>query len=199
MHPPQPTGDVAACLAGVRRGEEAAAVALVGLLQPLVMKIAQAHRPLRQAPEDLAQEVFARVFERLDRYEARPGVPFEHWVSRLAVRTCLDALRAERRRPEVRESEISSGEGAWLDHLVADASTEEPGSSADARDLVERLLSRLGAQDRLVITLLDLEERSVAEVVALTGWSGVGVRVRAFRARARLKKAAEDLGREAYP
>jgi len=57
------------------------------------------HLPSRAAEEDLAQDIFAKIFSRLDQYQPRHAIPFEHWVSRLAVRTCLDGLRAERRRP----------------------------------------------------------------------------------------------------
>ncbi len=182
--------DCGPCLERVRRGDEDAANELVRRLHPLVMKIVRAHIALRQTEDDLAQEVFGRIFERLGRYEARDGVPFEHWVSRLAVRTCLDILRAERRRPEVRPPDLGDGEGEWLDYLVGTRDRSPETDASDARELVERLLGGLLPDDRLVISLLDLEEKSVAEVRALTGWSAVGVRVRAFRARGRLRKLA---------
>lgn len=193
--------ELEAILARVRGGDEDAARELVSRLHPLVMKIVRAHLPRRTSEEDLEQEVFARVFERLDRYEARDGIPFEHWVSRLAVRLCLDALRAERRRPELRRADVSEREGEWLDYLLAEGGaspTPPPGEDAAgaARELVDRLLERLPPEDRLVLRWLDLEERSSAEVAAMTGWSGVGVRVRAFRARARLRRVARDLGAE---
>lgn len=190
MQPDPAPCDFGPCLERVRLGDEDAAAALVSHLHPLVMKIVRAHLPARQTEDDLAQEIYGRLFERLDRYEARAGIPFEHWVSRLAVRTCLDILRAERRRPEVRPPDLGEGEGEWLDYLVGvDSEAPEAGAS-EAREIVDRLLSGLGPEDRLVISWLDLEEKSVAEVRALTGWSAVGVRVRAFRARARLRRLA---------
>ncbi len=185
--------DLESELERVQDGDETAAQAMVVRLNPLVMKIVRANLPRRMAVEDLAQEVFARLFERLSRYETRHGIPFEHWVSRLAVRTCLDALRSERRRPEVRLSDLSEGEGDWLEYLLSGSEEPPPGDASDARATVERLLAMLSPEDRLVISLLDLEEKSAAEVSTLTGWSRVGVRVRAFRARARLRKAAETL------
>ena len=185
--------DLESELERVQIGDETAAQAMVVRLNPLVMKIVRANLPRRMAVEDLAQEVFARVFERLPRYEPRHGIPFEHWVSRLAVRTCLDALRSERRRPEVRLSDLSEGEGDWLEYLLSGREETPPGDATDARATVERLLAMLSPEDRLVISWLDLEEKSAAEVSDLTGWSRVGVRVRAFRARARLRKAAETL------
>lgn len=176
----------------VRAGDEDAAGKLIGRLHPLVVKISRAHLPRRMAVEDLVQEVFVRVFDRLPRYESREGIPFEHWVARLAVRTCLDALRTERRRPEVHLGDLPDGEAAWLDYLVCDEAERPLSDAGDARAIVERLLRELSPDDRLVISLLDLEERSIAQVSELTGWSQVGVRVRAFRARKRLRKAAES-------
>ena len=111
--------DLGSCLKRVLERDEEAARMLVEQYYPLVIRIVRSHLPRRSAEEDLAQEVFVKLFNRLDRYEARPDVPFAHWVSRLTVRTCLDALRAERRRPELRWSDLSKDEASWLDYLVA--------------------------------------------------------------------------------
>lgn len=185
--------DLESCLRQVREGHEDAARDLVSHLHPLVMTIARAHLTSRQSEDDLAQEIFSRVFERLDQYQPRTGIPFAHWVSRLAVRVCLDVHRAERRRPEVRHSDLSEQELAWLDFLVGEEPASPPGETTSARELVERLLAELAPADRLVIALLDLQEKSIAEVSALTGWSSVLVRVRAFRARSRLRRLAHTL------
>lgn len=188
--------------ARARAGDEDAARTLVERLHPLVMKIVRSHLPRRAAEEDLAQEVYGRIFERLHQYEERAGVPFEHWVARLTVRTCLDALRSERRRPEWRWADLSEGETEWLATLAderSEAETTAGASAASARELLDRLLEPLSPDDRLVIRLLDLEEKSVAEVSRWTGWSAVGVRVRAFRARQRVRRVAEALRREIEP
>ena len=89
--------DVAACLVRVRQRNEDAARVLVEHLYPLVIKIVRAHRPSRLDETDLAQEIFMKMFANLEQY--RGVVPFEHWVSRVAVTTCLDRLRAQKRRP----------------------------------------------------------------------------------------------------
>jgi RNA polymerase sigma-70 factor (ECF subfamily) len=182
--------DVERCLEQVRQRDQAAGRALVERLHPLVIRIVRSHLPRRMAEEDLAQEVFLKLFARLEQYEPRAGVPFEHWVSRLAVRTCLDALRAERRRPELRWSDLPDEERAWLDFMVMDAQAAPEASAASAREIVEKLLAQLPPPDRLVIGLLDLEQRSVKEIAQLTGWSATLVKVRAFRARHRLKAIA---------
>jgi len=192
----EPVLDVPACLDAVRAGDGEAARALVEHLYPLVMKIVRSHLPRRMLEEDLAQEVFLKMFTRMDQYEGRHGVPFEHWVSRLAVTTCLDALRAEKRRPEWRWADLGESERDWIDFFVGTQSTDAPQDAAGAREIMEKLLDILSPQDRLVISLLDLEERSVSEISQLTGWSKTLVKVRAFRARHKLRRHAQLLRRE---
>ena len=191
-----PAFDVPACLAQVRLGDADAARALVEHLYPLVIKIVRAHRPRRTAEEDLAQEVFMKLFHRLDQYQGRDGVPLAHWVSRVAVTTCLDALRSERRRPEWRWADLGEGERAWVEFFVGEEPAPAPSDAHSAREATDRLLSMLAPDDRLVLTLLDLEERSVAEISTLTGWGRSAVKVRAFRARQKLRKHALQLRQE---
>ena len=181
------------CLARVRQRDEDAATVLVERLYPLVIRIVRSHLPRRAAEEDLAQDVFVKMFTRLDQYQARPGTPFEHWVARLAVRTCLDALKAADRRPELLWGDLSEEHAAWLDFMLADQSATPDASAASAREVIEQLLSQLPPDDRLVISLMDLEEKTVREVSEVTGWSGTLVKVRAFRARRKLRKLAQDL------
>lgn len=178
-----------------RNGDESAATALVDALYPMVWRIARARRPVRMSEEDLAQDVFKKVFERLDQYSPRGGIPFSHWVARIATRTCLDALRAERRRPELRWADMAEDEAGWLQHLCA--ATEQPAATPSsgraAREMLHKLLSMLPPDDRMVLQMLDLEERSVKDIAALVGWSASLVKVRAFRARLRLKQIVNKL------
>jgi len=185
--------DVPACLVRVREHDDAAARELVAHLYPLVIKIVRAHRARRLAEEDLAQEIFMKMFSRIDQYKGHDGVPFEHWLARLAVTTCLDALRAEKRRPEWRWADLGESEREWVEFFVGETPAEPPGDAFAAREITEKLLAMLSPEDRCVITLLDLEQRSVAEISALTGWGASLVKVRAFRARRKLRKHAERL------
>ena len=187
--------DSAQCLERVRQHDQDAAVALVEALYPLVIRIVRSHCPRRSDEEDLAQEIFLKLFSRLDQYEARTGIPLEHWVSRLAVRTCLDALRAKGRRPELRMGDLSEDQRAWLEFMIAAEIAPPDSAAVSARELVENLLSQLPPEDRLVISLLDLEEKSVKEIGKITGWSVSLVKVRAFRARRKLRQLAEALKR----
>lgn len=197
MTPAEPD-DLIRLVADARAGDADASRALVEALYPLVVRIVRSHRPRQAGEEDLAQEIFIKLFSRLDRYQDRDGIPFTHWVSRLAVRTCLDRLRSERRRPEVRHSDLSPEESRWIEFLSAEGTSEPGPGTADfsAVEAVARLLSALSPDDRLVIQWLDLEQKSVREVSELTGWSRPAVKVRAFRARHRLRKVAEGFRKQ---
>jgi RNA polymerase sigma-70 factor (ECF subfamily) len=177
-------------LGEVRSGNADAARALVDHLYPCIIRIVRGHLPWRMEETDLAQEIFLKIFKRLDQYQTRTGIPLEHWVSRIALTTCLDALRVEQRRPELRLADMSEVEVEWMHYLTSDAA-DTPYSSAGAGEIVRKLLGQLKSEDRLVLTLLDLEEKSIREISEITGWSQTGVKVRAFRARRRLRKVAE--------
>ena len=174
--------------------DEAAASALMDQLYPLVLKIVRAHLPRRLDEDDLTQMVFLKVFKHLGQFEG--GVPLEHWVSRIAVNTCLSALKAERSRPELRWADLSEEGQAVVESLAVDSVNPGETDGLAARELVQQLLVQLNPADRLVVTLLHLKEKSVAEVSALTGWSCAGVKVRAFRARKRLRKILQQLEKQ---
>ncbi len=188
---PDDVFDLAACLAAVRRRDQSAARQLVEHLYPLVIRIVRSHLPRRVAEEDLSQEIFLKMFTRIEQYQG--AVPFPHWVSRIAVTTCIDHLRAQKRRPEFRWADLSEKEAEVLDQVLSDERDEPPGDALAARELVTKLLDQLGPEDRTVIRLLDLEQKSVAEISRLTGWGHSMIKVRAFRARRKLQKLFQDL------
>jgi RNA polymerase sigma factor (sigma-70 family) len=189
--------DVEACVARVRGGDEDAARDLLEHLHPLVIKIVRAHLPRRTAEEDLVQAIFAKVFTRLDQF--RGEVPLSHWVSRVAVNTCFNELNRERVRPELRHADLSEAEAEIIQNLASDTGELPAEQALEAREIVEKLLAGLSAPDRLVITLLHLEGRSVDDIRKLTGWSTPLVKVRAFRARQKMKQRLKILLREQTP
>ena len=136
--------------------------------------------------EDLAQETFVKAFRALHQHDGR--APFEHWLSRIAVHVAIDHIRAHRDR-EVRFTDLGDSALDWLQT----ADPKNGPESRDARDILEVAMQGLKPEERLVITLLEIEERSIKEIAALTGWSSVAVRVRAHRARAKLRSALERL------
>jgi RNA polymerase sigma-70 factor (ECF subfamily) len=187
-----PDFDVQDCLQRVRAGDMASAGRLIQHLHPLVRRWVRNHLPRRESEEDLMQEVFLKLLQKLESYQPRVGVPFEHWVSRLTVRACRDALRAEKARPEWRMADLSEGETEWLDYMLQ-RQTETPYTpDREAKAIVTRLLAQLSPPDRLVLTLLDLEERSTQEIAQMTGWTRPMVKMRAMRARHKLRVIAQQ-------
>jgi RNA polymerase sigma-70 factor (ECF subfamily) len=189
--------DVAACVERVRQRDEDAARLLMNHLYPQVIKLVRAYLPRRTSEEDLAQSVFMKVFARLDQYSG--VVPLEHWVSRIAINTCLNQLAAEKARPELRWADLSEEQCQVLDNLPSATAELGPDESLAAREIVEKLLVLLSPRDRLLITLLHLEGHTPREVQKLTGWNGTLIRGRAFQARRRLKKHFQKLMSEKKP
>lgn len=185
------TFDFTGCLVRVRLRDQAACRQLVEQLYPQVIRIVRSHLPRRVAEEDLAQEVFLKMFTRLDQYQG--AVPFPHWVSRIAVTTCIDQLRAQQRRPEYRWADLPESQAEVLDNILSDERDTAPGDALAARELVDRLLGQLKPDDRLVIQLLDLEQKTLAEISEMTGWNQTLIKVRAFRARRKLQKMFQEL------
>lgn len=169
-------------IADARRGSDAAFVQLVRRYKRKVFGLAARFARDDDELDDICQDVFVKVYENLGKF--RGEAPFEHWLARVATRTCYDALR--RRRKEQRHIPLET-----VHNEIEDASVGARQAAVQARDLLEWGLSRLRPEERLVITLLELEEKSVREIAGLTGWSTTNVKVRAFRARQKLKDLLE--------
>jgi RNA polymerase sigma-70 factor (ECF subfamily) len=133
--------------------------------------------------EDIAQEVFVRVFKNLKNF--RQDAPFEHWLARVSASACYDFLRRERRH---RDNAVLEA----VEFDLRDRSVDDAIAAGRAREVLAWAMRYLRPEEQLIITLCEIEERSVREVVDLTGWSESNVKVRAFRARAALKKVLED-------
>ncbi len=187
--------DIADCLARVREQDQDAARSLVEFLYPSVIRIVRGNLPRRAAEEDLAQEIFVKMFAKLDQYGGE--VPLEHWVSRIAVNHCLNAIRAQKSRPEWRMADLSEEQAAALEAVTSSVGQDpDPAHMMAAAELAEKLLEPLCPEDRLLIRLLEMEDRSVEEIRQVTGWSSAAIRVRAFRARRKLNKLFGNLRKE---
>jgi RNA polymerase sigma-70 factor (ECF subfamily) len=173
-------------VAAALQEDEAAARELVRTLYPLVAKLVRAHRPARSAEEDLSQMIFIKVLQKLPQFSS--AVPLEHWVSRIAINTCLNQIQAEKARPELREADLSEEQVAVIRNLAATTDELGPDQSFASRQLVEHLMDALKPAERLVIDLLYLQQRSVDVIRRVTGWSAALVKVRAFRARQKMKR-----------
>jgi RNA polymerase sigma-70 factor (ECF subfamily) len=177
-----------------RAEDESAFAEIVRRYSPRVFKVASRFFRQRSLVEEAAQEVFLKAFTQLGSYEGRG--PMEGWLTRIATNTCLNIIRAAKRRPELTVSDFTEDENNWLDEKLSDAGSELHRSNERklvAADLADRLLGTLSPEDRLTLTLIDGEDASVREVAEMTGWSESKVKVRAFRARRRAREALEKL------
>ena len=142
--------------------------------------------------EEIVQEVFAKTYFALGDYSSDKGASFAAWLSRITVNACYDQLRrAGRRRENDSRPYDDETVGAQL-RSQAKAAANDAESATISRDLANKLLARLSADDRVVLTLLEAEEMSVVEIGALMGWSVSKVKVRAHRARASLRRVVRE-------
>lgn len=177
-----------------REGDESAFEEIMRRHGPRVFRFASKFFRQRSLVEEAAQEVFLKAFTELGSYEGRGSM--EGWLTRITTNTCLNMLRSSKRRPELTASDLTDDETTWLDSKLAGAAMERHQSSERslvAADLAGRVLQTLAPDDQLVLTLIDGEENSVKDVVKMTGWSESKVKVQAFRARRRMRKAVEKL------
>ncbi len=172
-------------IAAVLGGDTASFEPLVKKYSPRLFSTARRYARRESEVEDIVQEVWTKAFQKLSSF--RGEAPFEHWLMRMTVRTCYDFLRSHQRNRELSFSELTEAETAWLERFVANPAQANEDAAA-ARELVQRLLDQLSPSARLVINLLEIEEWSVKEIAQLTGWSVSLVKVRAFRARAEMRK-----------
>ena len=182
-------------IAAVLQGDPASFEPLVQKYSPRVFATARRYARRESEMEDIAQEVWLKAFEKLNTF--RGEAPFEHWLMRLTVRTCYDFLRGHQRSRELAFADLTGPEADWLERFVAQPETAADTADA-ARLLIGRVLARLSPQARLVITLLEIEDCSVKEIARLTGWSVPLVKVRAFRARAEMRKILTRMAIDKY-
>jgi RNA polymerase sigma-70 factor (ECF subfamily) len=172
--------DVGTSEAGLIRaslnGDQDAFAALVRRHQSRVFHLAGRFFRRPEEVEEVAQETFLRAWMKLGTYRA--DAPFEHWLTRLCLRCAYDRLRQRK------------GDPGALAELAEDV--ESPAADPDARMEVARLLAHLPPADRFVLVLLDGEGWSVAEIAERLGWTRVNVKVRAHRARKRLRRLLEE-------
>lgn len=169
--------------------------------EPLVMKyqarvFALARRYARREDEveDIVQTVFLKAYSKLSSY--RGDAPFEHWLMRTATYTCYDFLRKHQRNREWNASDLSDEENDWFENIGEESSAEIDREAA--LTLVNKLLDGLKPEDRHIITLLELESRTIKEIAELTGLSESNVKVKAHRAREKMRGSLGRLAPEKY-
>jgi RNA polymerase sigma factor (sigma-70 family) len=182
MTPPEVTD----CVARAQRGDENAALALFHYMYPQVTKLVYSNRPGKEGVEDLVQQSCIKIMSNLHKYSGR--APFLHWVSRVTVNTCLNQIRHEKARPEVRLADLSEEEAGVVERLAVSPNELDASDQVGAHELVEKLLAGLRPPDRLLMRMIYLDGLTLDEVAQLTGWNATVIKVRSFRARAQLRK-----------
>jgi RNA polymerase sigma-70 factor, ECF subfamily len=180
----------------VRQGSQPAAESMVQALYGHVLRIVRNHLPRAADEQDLTQEIFMKMFARIETW--RGDQPFPHWVARIAVNTCYDRLRRQKVRPEVRFADLTEDEALFLERTSsAQGENTTATRDCDGSEVVEKLLATLNATEQTVLRLLDLEQRSVQEIGTLTGWGASKIKVTAMRARRKLNETLKRM--EAAP
>ena len=167
---------------------------LVIRYQPRLFATARCYARPESEVEDIVQEIFSKAFLKLSSF--RGEAPFEHWLMRMAVRVCYDFLRTHQRSKETTVTDFHE-EPDWLERH-AGTETLDPSQADGARELVQQIMSQLAPAHQLIINLLEIEEKSMKEIAQLTGWSIPLVKVRAFRARAEMKKILSRMDHDKY-
>jgi RNA polymerase sigma-70 factor (ECF subfamily) len=167
-----------------KAGDRSACEAIVGQFGPMVFRLISRFFRTREDVEDLAQDVFLKVFARID--QVRPDENFPGWLARVTVNTCYDELRKARRRKVAMETygPDTGGEPSVAPH--------EPDSFGKARIAIQQLDPKL----RIPLLLKEVEEMSVEEIARTLGLTQTNVKVRLFRARKKLAIMLNETGPE---
>ena len=174
-------------------GDESAFAEIVRRYSPRVFSVASRFFRQRTLVEEAAQEVFLKAYTQLGSFEGRGS--FEGWLTRIATNTCLNMVRGAKRRPEFSVSDLTEDEHSWFDQQSAGDGAKQPSveNSLVAADLADRLLAVLPPEDQQALLMIDGEDASIKEVAEATGWSESKVKVRAFRARRKVRETMEKL------
>ncbi|MGH9691479.1 MAG: RNA polymerase sigma factor [Candidatus Acidiferrales bacterium] len=142
----------------------------------------------REDVEDIAQQVFLKVYLSIKRFDQRAA--FSTWLYKITVNECWDHLRKKKVRPLVYESDLSEEQVWKLDGIVsADRVTAGPSERVEVRELLEQMLEKLPEQDRQLLLLKEIEGFSVQELAEILNLNVNTVKVRLFRARGRIMDA----------
>ena len=187
----------AAIIERVLEGDTNAFERLMVKYEKAVVNQVRFHVP-ENAIQETVQEVFIRAYRSL--VSCRNRERFSAWLSSIAAKTCYDVLRRQYRQKEKAISSLSNTHEDWLDHVLAEQSRENYErqlEQKEAREVLELAMSRLSPEDRMVLELIHLQERTIKEAAEMLGWSIVNVKVRAFRSRKKLKTILEDFSNKA--
>ena len=176
------------------QGDETAFGEIVRRYSPRVFSFSSRFFRRYDLIEEAAQEVFLKAFIQLKNFEGRGSL--EGWLTRITVTTCINILRSTKPQNELMVSDLTEDETAWLENKLASVSSVNYQNEEDkliAADLVNRVLETLPPEDVLILQLIDGEGASIKEASETTGWSESKVKIKAFRARRRMREAVQKL------
>ena len=160
--------------------------------QPRIFGMARKYFRNESDVEDVVQTIFTKTYHKLGSFNHT--APFEHWFMRLSVNTCYDALRRKSKRHEQAITDVmfeNETDDAWHNRLGSIPDPNDQEALDKASELVQTVLGQVSEKARIVLTLQELEGRSIKEIAEITGWSTSLVKVQAFRARKEMRAAVE--------
>ena len=157
--------------------------------QPRVFGMARKYFRNESDIEDVVQTIFTKTFQKIGSF--KQTAPFEHWFMRLSVNTCYDALRRRSKHREQPVTDLMFEDESWQNRLDNIPDPDDQESLDKASELVHSVMVQISDKSRIVLTMQELEGRSIKEISELTGWSISLVKVQAFRARKEMRIAVE--------
>ena len=175
-------------------GDEAAFREIVERYQSKVFSIIHGIVRQRNDVEDIAQQVFAKVYFSIRNFDFRSSLIT--WIYKITVNECFDYLRKKKVRKLVYESDMSEDEVRRVENSEPNVDRQQPvDASLASRDYVVKLLSKVSDEERTLLMLKEVEGFSVEELADRTGMNENTIKVKLFRARQKLVKAAQRLDR----
>jgi RNA polymerase sigma-70 factor (ECF subfamily) len=184
----------AALVRRVQAQDEMAFREIVDRYQAKVFSIIYGILRNRNDAEDIAQQVFAKIYFSIKNFDFRSSLLT--WIYKITVNECYDYLRKKRVRKLVYESDFTAEDSLLMENSEPSMDLKAPVDVQLAqRDLITKLLSKISDEDRSLILLKEVEGHSVEELSQMTGMNENTIKVKLFRARQKLVKAAQRLGR----
>jgi RNA polymerase sigma-70 factor (ECF subfamily) len=178
----------------IQAGDEAAFRDVVERYQSKVFSIIHGIVRRRNDVEDIAQQVFAKVFLSIGSFDFRSSLIT--WIYKITVNECFDYLRKRKVRKLVYESDLSEDESRRVENIQPPVDRQEGADASLARrDYLLKLLARVSEEERMLLMLKEVEGYSVEELAGRTGMNENTIKVKLFRARQKLVKAAQRLDR----
>lgn len=173
----------------VQNGDEIAFRELVERYQSKIFSIIYGILRNHNDAEDIAQQVFTKAYFSLGKFDFRSSLLT--WMYKITVNECYDYLRKKRVRKLVYESDFSDDDTSRLENRESASMQPKAETRVIERDIATKLLSKLSEQDRSLLMLKEIEGHSIEELAGMTGLNENTIKVRLFRARQKLVKAAQ--------